>query len=150
MIANWPCWIWVGRTIDGYGRMEVRGRNCAVHRLAWEAMNGPIPAGLELHHACKNRACYKPSHLVPLSRKQHGLEARQDECRNGHKMVGHNVKKHPNGKRKCRECLRQYIAAYYRKNIKRKTIYHKDHYRKNRERILERRRLRAAVGATND
>lgn len=51
------CWIWTARLDrDGYGRFSVAGKNRAAHRVAYEAMYGPVPEGLTLDHLCRNRA----------------------------------------------------------------------------------------------
>lgn len=60
------CWPHSGyRAANGYGHTP---RGTAAHRAAWEVLHGPLPPGLELDHLCRNRACTRPSHLVPLSR----------------------------------------------------------------------------------
>lgn len=45
-----------GHLSHGYKRVSVRGRGYAVHRIAWELVNGPIPDGHEIDHIDGNRA----------------------------------------------------------------------------------------------
>lgn len=35
----------------------------SAHRVAWMAVNGPIPDGGQILHRCDNRACIRASHL---------------------------------------------------------------------------------------
>lgn len=62
------CWVYSG-TIDrmGYGRYSGE----FVHRWMYEALRGPIPEGHAIHHACFNKACCNPDHLVPLTPSDH-------------------------------------------------------------------------------
>lgn len=64
-----PCLIWQGAlTDDGYGRARIGGRKKRLtHVLMWEYVNGPVPAGLELDHLCRVRACGEPAHLEPVT-----------------------------------------------------------------------------------
>ncbi|MGH7022198.1 MAG: HNH endonuclease signature motif containing protein [Caulobacteraceae bacterium] len=58
------CHLWTGhRDQGGYGRMSVNKRNRAVHRVAWELVNGPIPEGMLALHICDNPRCCNPAHL---------------------------------------------------------------------------------------
>jgi hypothetical protein len=62
-----PCWIWQ-RAINGagYGAKWFAGKVCRAHRVYYERLVGPIPAGLELDHLCRVRACVNPAHLEPV------------------------------------------------------------------------------------
>jgi len=61
------CLVWTGaRNKDGYGLIS--GANTrVVHRVTYEATNGPIPAGLQLDHLCRNPACVNPAHLEAVT-----------------------------------------------------------------------------------
>ena len=67
------CWDWTASIRrNGYGQINVAGRNMSAHRLAWEIANGPIPSGLLVDHICRNRACVNPAHLRLATKKQNG------------------------------------------------------------------------------
>lgn len=59
------CWLWLkGRNSSGYGVLRWRGAVVLAHRLAYELVNGPIPAGMLVRHRCDHQLCCRPSHLV--------------------------------------------------------------------------------------
>lgn len=59
-----PCVEWQGgRDKDGYGQTVVGGRKQRAHRVAWERIHGPIPAGMKVLHKCDNPPCVNPGHL---------------------------------------------------------------------------------------
>src|SRR5260370_6968257 len=59
------CHIWHGSINHaGYGKLNVRNKSLAAHRLAWALKHGPIPAGMILCHRCDVRRCCNPDHLV--------------------------------------------------------------------------------------
>ena len=64
LVTESGCRIWLGAMKNnGYGHMRFDGRTHMVHRLAWEAMHGPIPDGFHVCHRCDVRCCLNTSHL---------------------------------------------------------------------------------------
>ena len=65
------CWWWTGWVCNGYGRFGPRKEYA--HRVVWELLVGPIPAGLVIDHdhpvrGCGNTLCVNPGHLAVVSR----------------------------------------------------------------------------------
>jgi len=124
---NAPCWIWLkAKNGGGYGEMK-RGKlpRLSPHREAWQALNGPIPQGSELHHLCKNRACYNPSHLLVVTPSEHLLidptwtrwGLTRKVCQRGHQLAGANIRVNRyDGKRYCGECAKENWRRYYRRH----------------------------------
>lgn len=115
------CWLWTGATNgDGYGKIRPGGRAVPseyVHRVAYELLVGPIPAGLTIDHVrargCTSRACVNPAHLEAVSYRENTLRGdhpsavahRTGKCSNGHLHALH-AGRHPNGTvAYCRPCL---------------------------------------------
>lgn len=49
VVAESGCWEWQGAKTYGYGRVRWNGQSSRlVHRLVYEWLVGPVPAGLEL------------------------------------------------------------------------------------------------------
>lgn len=46
-----------------YPQLKVGGRNLAIHRIVFEAHNGPLPEGVYVLHHCDNPRCHRPEHL---------------------------------------------------------------------------------------
>lgn len=121
------CVEWIGDRSEGYGRIVVgyRGQGKPLRRRAhvvlWEMWRGPVPAGMELDHLCRNRARVNPVHLEPVTHiinvQRGALPALMRDpdwrprrtqnafCKHGHEMVGENVG-HTGGRRVCRACRR--------------------------------------------
>lgn len=114
-----PCWYWEGVIKGGglgdgggYGYFAVAGVSYYAHRWAYLELVGPIPAGRDLDHLCRNRPCVNPAHLEPVTRAENlrrGRLLRQPitQCIRGHSYDEANTRLNRKGARVCRSCDRQ-------------------------------------------
>lgn len=60
------CWVWTGKVNkSGYGvTRSDQGTTAHAHRLYWESVHGPIPAGLIAVQTCGNKLCCNVDHMV--------------------------------------------------------------------------------------
>ncbi len=107
------CWNWTGaRNKSGYGMVYLNGRRRQAYHATWELMNGPLPAGVEIDHLCRNPRCVNPLHLEPVTRQENirrsdnfaGRHARQTHCKRGHEFTEANTYVSARGERVCRKC----------------------------------------------
>lgn len=61
-------WTWA-KDNQGRGRLWVNDKLKLAHRVVWEHVNGPIPAGKLLCHHCDNPSCFNPVHLYVGTQK---------------------------------------------------------------------------------
>lgn len=119
------CWLWTAGRSQGYGDFRfMPGRSHLAHRLAYEELVGPIPAGLTLDHLCRVRHCINPAHLEPVTNyvnlmRGQGLAAqnsRKTHCPQGHPYDAENTYLSPSNRRFCRICADAARKAYEAKN----------------------------------
>ena len=108
------CWPWKASRSGrgrGYGQFHYPRRTSHLaHRLAYELIVGPIPAGLTIDHLCRNQICCNPMHMEPVTNRENILRgdspsakaARKTHCYRGHPFTPENTIWV--GYRKCRTC----------------------------------------------
>jgi len=72
------CINWQGKSKNGYGI----NNGFLAHRRAWEAVHGPVPSDMVIHHDCENTMCVNPDHLVAVTHSEHRRLHPRD-CRAG-------------------------------------------------------------------
>lgn len=124
--AGSDCVVWTGRvSFNGYGRIGAGGRNARevrVHRVAYELAHGPIPAGLQIDHLCRNRRCCNPDHLEVVTPRENtmrgngptAINSRKASCKRGHEFTPDNTFAAADGSRECRACRRAHGREYKR------------------------------------
>lgn len=92
-VTECGCWIWLGTTRGGYGRISDyrgrarRARNLSAHRVAYEAFVGRIPKGLKVLHRCDMPSCVNPDHLF-LGTQDDNMADRAKKGRNPPARLG--------------------------------------------------------------
>lgn len=124
------CHVWTGgKTLGGYGNFGYEtahrgGKQDLAHRWIYEHTVGPIPAGYDIDHLCRNRACVNVEHLEPVTRQENirRAAAAKTACPAGHHYTPENTYVRPGTvHRSCRTCMhKRDIARAPIKNAKRR------------------------------
>lgn len=109
------CWPWPG-AVDrqGYGKATLNMKQTTAHRVVYQRLVGPIPAGLQLDHLCRNPPCVNPAHLEPVTAWENtlrspiapsALNSKKTHCKHGHEFTEENTYRYKTF-RYCRTCSR--------------------------------------------
>lgn len=112
------CWLWIGSCNETfYGSFWLGGRLRKAHRVAYEALVGPIPAGLHLDHLCRTPPCVNPTHLEAVTPNENWTRGRlgmnpasqehnrrKTHCSQGHSFTAQNTYRDELDRRRCRRC----------------------------------------------
>ncbi|HEV8574745.1 MAG TPA: HNH endonuclease signature motif containing protein [Dehalococcoidia bacterium] len=107
------CVLWLGsKTLDGYGKFRVDGKNTSAHRWAYEQAKGPIPPGMHLDHLCRQRSCVNADHLEAVTPYENTLRgdhvaaiaAHRQTCARGHPWTDASTYRRGRYGRSCRTC----------------------------------------------
>lgn len=137
-VAPSGCWVWLGGTNNGYGRLYA-GSTKYAHRYVYETLAGPIADGLQIDHLCRFRRCVNPLHLEPVPQAVNIARGASPTAINNRKTAcsrcGEALQERPSGYRWCRSCASQKAG---------------DTYYRNRDRELARQKARRErIRATN-
>jgi hypothetical protein len=111
------CWLWLGPVNrKGYGAVYFWGGTQSAHRVAYTLAVGPIPAGMQLDHLCRVRACVNPAHLelvTGLENTRRGMKGvLRTRCAQGHELTPENTYTQHGRRRDCRICIRARLLRF--------------------------------------
>jgi len=118
-----PCWIWIACQVSqGYGRYHYQGETQSAHCVAYAALVGPIPEGMELDHLCRVRNCVNPNHLEPVTNRENVRRgsiggATAIHCKHGHRWTEETTRIDSSGTKRCRVCC---LARGHRRKDKKR------------------------------
>lgn len=114
------------RRVRNDGRGAYRGIRIGdemvpVHLASYRHFIGPIPPGMQVHHKCERKECWRPAHLELLTPDEHQFVHRKTHCKRGHPMTEENLYQRIDEKgrlyRRCRPCnASRKREAYERKS----------------------------------
>lgn len=119
MERDGDCLLFTGSTLTNseYGIIFYKGKRVPVHRAVWEEVNGPIPEGMTLDHACERQRCVNVLHLQVVTRGENTRlrwerNPPPDTCKRGHSAWRYNTVRSGKEKgrviRRCVTCQKDY------------------------------------------
>ena len=121
------CWCYAPHRTPAGGYRQVvvsgSGPNAVIeyaHRVTYRHLAGPIPAGMQIDHLCRNRTCVNPAHLEPVTASENRRRAMaiRTECPQGHPYDEENTGR-DRTRRYCKECNRTRARERYRNKVRR-------------------------------
>jgi len=65
------CWLWLGATSGGYGRIMVNNVSMGAHKFSYEMHTGTkVAPHMVVDHLCEVKACVRPDHLEPVTQAE--------------------------------------------------------------------------------
>lgn len=98
----------------GYALVQVDGQPRGVHRAAYDLLVGDCPVDQVADHLCRNRKCFNPDHLEPVTHRENLMRgdtaaarnAVKTHCDRGHEFDSDNTVMVNKGRhRRCRTCF---------------------------------------------
>ena len=126
VISESGCWLWQGSLVgDGYGGIWVDGTMRRVHKVAYEAVYGPVPTGLVMDHLCRTISCANPDHLEAVTQRTNLMRGNSPSAIHAAKtacpICGGEYAKQAGGlRRRCIPCARALGRVRDRKRYKAK------------------------------
>ena len=127
------CWFWTAsktenKYTDGYGRFNVSSRSVYAHRYAYFLSTGRNPEGV-IDHQCHKTLCVNPKHLKDTTWAENSgntkwAKKNRFDCSLGHEWTKENTYTYPDGKNKCRECMRLLDQKHYKAKYERQKATH--------------------------
>jgi hypothetical protein len=79
---NSHCQLWQGsRNKAGNCYFSISNKTLQAHRFAYELANGPIPDAMDCLHACGEKTCMNPAHMVLVERPKKKRKRQQNNTR---------------------------------------------------------------------
>ncbi len=112
------CWLWTGTKLSlGYGILSVAGKSVRAHRFSYEMHRGST-TGKMVCHKCDTPLCVNPDHLFLGTAKDNtadmhakgrfkGGQKPMTACKRGHTFTPENIYYAPDGRKRCRICMRE-------------------------------------------